>query len=54
MGGNATTTIAQHEEVLSLLGVQYVDLLLVHFPGAYDPKTKGFVGSRAARQAQLS
>ena len=52
MGGNATTTLAQHEEVLSLLGIEYVDLLLVHFPGAYDPKTKGFVGSRAARQAQ--
>ena len=52
MGGNATTTLEQHKEVLHLLGTDYVDLLLVHFPGAYDPKTKGFVGSRAARQAQ--
>ena len=52
MGGNATTTLQQHKEVLHLLGTDYVDLLLVHFPGAYDPKTKGFVGSRSARQAQ--
>lgn len=50
MGGNASTTIAQHNLVLSQLGLDYVDLLLVHFPAAYIGGK--MIGSRAQRQGQ--
>jgi hypothetical protein len=51
MGGNRTTTLTQHEETLKKLGVAYVDLLLVHFPGTFTP-SGAVIGSRAARQEQ--
>merc|ERR1712183_414478 len=41
-------TVAAHEENLRLLGLDYVDLLLVHFPCNFDGVTDC---SRSARQA---
>jgi len=48
-GLNATRTVEEHMQNLKELGVDYVDLLLTHFPTPMDDPSKG---SKANRQEQ--
>lgn len=50
-GLNTTRTFAEHEDNLKKLGLEYVDLLFVHFPDEFTPDGK-VVGSKEMRQEQ--